>query len=367
MEETKIKINVTKNKNETEKEEKTGEDIWLKNKDASEKISELRQDLVTGDWVVVSAIRGRRPDEFIKKDEDVDNQTDESQCLFCDPVASGQEKDNLIYETNDGDWSLRVFPNKFPAFANPKGGVIRHKEEGPYFWMDSVGYHEVIVTRDHKKHIGQISPLAVAEILDAYQSRYIDLMNKKSVNYIDIIHNHGRSAGASIAHPHSQLMAIPVISPYVASELDGAEDYHRQNKACVYCAMLEWEKEKGERIVFENDEFLVFCPFASRANFEMWVMPKKHKPYFERISVAEKVAAGTALHEAVRRLCEGLNNPDFNFYIHTSPCDGKDYPHFHWHIEIVPKLNIWAGFEISTGIEIITMRPEEAAKFLRSI
>jgi UDPglucose--hexose-1-phosphate uridylyltransferase len=332
-----------------------------------DKISELRQDLITGDWVVVSTIRGRRPDEFSKKEDNILADDDPAHCIFCDPVASGQEKDTLIYENSASDWSLRVFPNKFPAFTRPKGGSVKHKEEGPYFWMESVGYHEIIVTRDHKKHIGQMEPMAVAEILDAYQSRYIDLMNKKSVNYIDIFHNHGPSAGASVTHPHSQLMAIPVVSPYVSSELDGAQIYYRQNKHCVYCTISEWETEKRERIVFENEDFMVFCPFSSRANFEMWIVPKKHKPYFERISEKEKISGGEALYEAIRKLSEGLNNPDFNFYIHTSPCDGQDYPHYHWHIEILPKLNVWAGFEISTGIEIITMNPEKAAGFLRGI
>ena len=328
------------------------------------KISELRQDLVTGDWVVVSKIRARRPDEFAKKEKE-EVEDDPSNCLFCNPEESGQKKDVLIYNTSDNDWSLRVFPNKFPAFSQPAGGKIRHKEEGPYFWMDSVGYHELIVTRDHYNHIGKMDPLAVAEILDAFQSRYIDLMNKKSVNYIDILHNHGKLAGASIAHPHSQLMAVPVISPYVKSELDGAENYYRQNKKCVYCAIIEWESEQKRRVVLEDDDFMVFCPFSSRANFEMWLIPKKHRPYFERIKQTEKISAGAMLHEAIKKLSEKLNNPDFNFYIHTSPCDGQDYPHFHWHIEILPKTNIWAGFEISTGVEIITISPEDAAEFLK--
>ena len=329
------------------------------------KSSELRQDLVTGEWMVVSAIRGKRPDEFVQREPSMDSNTEA--CLFCDPVKSKQEKDVLIYETADGDWSLRVFPNKFPAFARPKGGAVRHQEEGPYFWMDAIGYHEVIVTRDHWKHIGRMEPLAVAELLDAFQSRYISLMNKKSVNYIDIFHNHGPSAGASVPHPHSQLMAVPIVSPFVQAELDGAEEYYRQNKHCVYCAMIAWERENGKRIVFENEEFVVYCPFASRANFEMCLAPKKHKPYFERITDEEKVAAGAALREAIRRLSDKLNDPDLNFYIHTSPCDGQDYPHFHWHIEILPKLNVWAGFEISTGIDIITLSPEDAAEFLRNI
>ena len=331
------------------------------------KSTELRQDLITGDWVVVSTIRAKRPDEFAKKEIDNDGQEDVSNCLFCDPKLSGQEKDVLLYGTGDDDWSLRVFPNKYPAFSRPTGGQITHKEEGPYFWMDSVGYHEVIVTRDHDKHIGRMEQVMVAEILDAYQSRYIDLMNKKSVNYIDIFHNHGKRAGASISHPHSQLMAIPIISPYVKSELDGAEQYHKTNKQCVYCAMLEWEREVQKRIVFENEEFVVFCPFAARSNFEMWVMPKKHKPYFERMTEVEKMAGGEALQKAIAKLDKALNNPDFNFYIHTSPCDGKDYPHYHWHIEILPKLNIWAGFEVSTGIEIVTISPEDAAEYLKEI
>ena len=336
-------------------------------KNKNKKLSELRQDLVTGDWVVVSKIRAKRPDEFAKKEIDEEHQIVGPDCLFCDPTASGQEKDVLLYGTDDSDWSLKVFPNKYPAFSRPTGGQITHKEEGPYFWMDSIGYHEVIVTRDHEKHIGRMNPIMVAEVLDAYQSRYIDLMNKKSVSYIDIFHNHGKTAGAHIAHPHSQLMAIPVVSPYVQSELDGAEKYHRMNKHCVYCAMLEWEREAQKRIVFENEEFLVFCPFAARANFEVWVVPKKHKPYFERTSEADKLAGGEALQKAIAKLDRALNNPDFNFYIHTSPCDGKDYPHFHWHIEILPKTNIWAGFEISTGVEIVTISPEDAVAYLRGI
>jgi UDPglucose--hexose-1-phosphate uridylyltransferase len=339
----------------------------LENEKNKTKPTELRQDLITGDWVVVSTIRAKRPDEFAKKEADGESECDVANCLFCDPTASGQEKDVLLYGNNENDWSLRVFPNKFPAFSRPTGGQINHKEEGPYFKMDSVGYHEVVVTRDHKKHIGRMDPIMVAEVLDAYQSRYIDLMNKKSVNYVDIFHNHGKRAGASIPHPHSQLMAIPVVSPYVDSELDGAEIYYKANKHCVYCAMLEWEREHGKRIVFENEEFIVFCPFASRSNFEMWVIPKKHKPYFERTTEEEKMAGGEALQKAIYKLDKALNNPDFNFYIHTSPCDGKDYPHYHWHIEILPKLNIWAGFEISTGIEIVTITPEDAAEYLRGM
>ena len=343
--------------------------IKISSKDAESKMkndgfSELRQDLVSGDWVVIANTRDKKPDDF-KTDTEISEKSSVESCLFCDPVASGQEKDVLIYNTADDDWSLRVFPNKYPAFSRPVGGKIQHQEEGPYFLMEGVGYHEVIVTRDHFERIGSMDNLKVAEIFDAFQTRYLDLMNKKSVRYIEIFHNQGKTAGASIFHPHSQLVAIPVISPYINLELQGAENYYKSNKKCVFCNILEWEEEAQKRIIFENEKFVAFCPFASRRAFEVWVVPKTHQPYFERIETEDKIQGGEALNEAIRKINSVLNDPDYNFYLHTSPCDGKDYPHYHWHIEILPKTSIWAGFELSTGIEISTIEPEKAAAALK--
>lgn len=329
------------------------------------KISELRQDLVTGDWVVIATGRAKKPEDFIyqKEESNISVNDENKTCVFCYPEETGQEKDVLIYEREKGDWSLRVFPNKFPAFS--RGKKMKHFEEGPYFGMDGVGYHDLIVTRDHERQIAQMDILEVAEIIDAFQSRYIDLMNKKSVNFIEIFHNHGKEAGASIAHPHSQLAAIPVISPYIKGELDGAESYYRQNKECVYCVMNEWECENEKRVIFENKEFVAFCPFSSRAAFEVWVVPKKHQPYFERISDKQKKDLAEALQISINKIYKALGNPPYNFYLHTSPCDGKDYPHYHWHIEILPHTSVWAGFELSTGIEISTIEPEVAAEYLK--
>lgn len=334
-------------------------------KNTKEKLTELRQDLVTGDWVVIATGRAKRPEEFARhKREEIVEDSDKV-CFFCQPEKSDQEKDVLIYNTEKGNWSLRVFPNKYPAFARSR--PMKHFEEGPYFAMDGTGYCELIVTRDHAKQIALLDKISVAEIIDAYQERYVDLMTKKSVNYIDIFHNHGKEAGASIAHPHSQLWAIPVISPYIKGELDGAETYFRNNKKCVYCTMLEWEVEHQKRVIFENNNFLAFCPFSSRAAFEIWIMPKKHKPYFERITEVEKIELAESLQNSIDKIYKALEDPSYNFYIHTSPCDGKDYPHFHWHIEILPRIATWAGFELSTGIEISTIQPETAAEYLRNI
>jgi UDPglucose--hexose-1-phosphate uridylyltransferase len=329
------------------------------------KISQLRQDLVTGDWVVIATGRAKRPEDFASVIREKEKEEKEEDCFFCFPEETHQEKDVLIYQNSLDDWSLRVFPNKYPAFARSR--VPKHFEEGPFFGMDGTGYHEVIVTRDHKKSLALLDDLQVLEVLDAYQERYIDLMNKKSVNFIEIFHNHGKEAGASIAHPHSQLMAIPVISPYIKGELDGAENYYRSTKECVYCMMNEWECETQKRVIFENKECVAYCPFSSRAAFEVWIVPKKHKPYFERMTASEKVAISEALKVSLNKIYQALNNPAYNFYIHTAPCDGKDYPHYHWHIEILPRTSTWAGFELSTGIEVSTIQPEIAAEYLRNI
>lgn len=339
------------------------DDTELENKTKKNKTaSELRQDLISGDWVVIATGRAKRPEDFGKNPRKED-ETGIENCLFEDPNASGQEKDVLVYHRADGEWTLRVFPNKYPAFS--RGRLGKTISEGPYNAMPGNGYHEIIVTRDHYKQLALLDVMEVAEVIDAYQDRYLEHMHKKGVNYIAIFHNHGKEAGASIAHPHSQLMAIPVISPYVRLEIDGADKYYRANKHCVICTIGEYESEEKKRVVFENQDFIAFCPFSSRAAFEIWVMPKKHSPYFERITDEQKIKLAEVLQKGLSAIYKALNDPSYNFYIHTSPCDGKDYQHFHWHIEILPHTSTWAGFELDTGIEISIIQPEVAAEYLR--
>jgi len=324
--------------------------------------SELRQDIVTGDWVVIATGRGKRPDEFAHRDHE-SNDIGIERCPFENPEASEQEKDVLMYTSGDNQWTLRVFPNKYPAFS--RGRMPKQLGEGPYFSMTGTGYHEVIVTRDHYNQLATMESWQVAEVLDAYQDRYLSLMKKKSVNYIQIFHNHGKESGASLSHPHSQLMAIPVVSPYIQLELTGAERYFRSTRKKVYSVMAEYESETKTRVVYENDAFIAFCPFASRTAFEVWVLPKKSSPYFERLRDQDKFLAAEVLRSALFAIYRGLGDPSYNFYLHTAPCDGRDYPHYGWHIEILPKTSVWAGFELSTGIEISALEPEKAAEYLR--
>ncbi|HLC95646.1 MAG TPA: galactose-1-phosphate uridylyltransferase, partial [Patescibacteria group bacterium] len=185
-------------------------------------LSELRQDIVTGDFVVIATGRAKRPDEFAQFERVAPDYTNDP---FDNPEASEQEKDVLIYRQDSGDWSLRVFPNKYPALSQRR--AAKDISQGPYTALAGVGYHEIIVTRDPKRSLAQLDVWQGAEVFDAYQERYLALMNKRRVNYIQIFHNHGKEAGASIAHPHSQLLAIPVVSPYIHLELSGAERYYK--------------------------------------------------------------------------------------------------------------------------------------------
>jgi UDPglucose--hexose-1-phosphate uridylyltransferase len=185
------------------------------------------------------------------------------------------------------------------------------------------------------------------------------------VKYISIFKNYGRSAGASIVHPHNQIVAMPVIDPDVARSIHGSAKYYQSHKECVHCNMLQWELEEKVRTVYENKEFVVVCPFVSRVSFEVRIYPKQHLSYFERITPEQKLRLGEAVKTALGKVKYNLDDPDYNMFLHTAPCDGQLYDHYHWHLEIFPKTSIWAGLELSTGMEVCTVLPEEAAGLLR--
>ena len=341
-----------------------------------ENVSELRKGLISDEWVLIATGRARRPHSFIKE-ERLKFEQPISECPFEDPQATGHGEPLLIYYKEDKkkravkktkkivkEWSLQVIQNKYPAFG--PGDCSKTYKEGPYTLMDGAGFHEVIITRDHKKHFALLPIKKVEEVIRAYQERYLALMGRKCVNYISIFYNHGREAGASIPHPHSQLIAFPVIPTDVGRSLKGAKRYHDEHRRCAYCKMLKWES--GERrTVFQNEHFIVYAPFVPRTAFELRIYPRKHQSNFEKISKIERKYLAEALHQALYQLYKGLKDPPYNFFLLTAPCDGKDYKFYHWHIEILPKTSVWAGFELGTGIEISTIKPEEVAKFLRGI
>lgn len=329
--------------------------------------SELRSDPLSRDWVIIATGRGRRPETF-KREKRKKIVPPKRNCPFCnvakeEPIlifAKGRKiKENKIPK----NWTTLVVKNKYPALI--PSAALNEKVNGFYRTMDGVGYHEVVIFRDHQKSLALFSVEELKEIIEAYQERYLDLTNEPFVKYISIFHNQGEAAGASIFHPHSQILATPVIDPDLNRAILNSKKYFEDNKKCIYCEMNEWDRDKRERIVFENREFLVICPFVSKSAFEMIITPKKHLPYFERIDGDEKVCFAEALKEALSRLYKALNDPPYNFYLHNAPSNGKNYDFYHWHVTILPKTSTWAGFELGTGIEISTIEPEKAAEYLR--
>ncbi len=325
--------------------------------------SQLRQNIVTGEWVIVATSRGKRPDDFVRKDNSEQKNSDVYD-PFESPRESGQEADVLIYRDNGGEWTTRVFPNKYPIVTTVD--EVEVTEEGPHVGVSGYGAHELVVTRDAEKYFAKMDVPAIAEVIDAFQDRYLTHMRSRAVRYISIFHNHGLRAGASIAHPHSQILALPVVPLVVQAEIDATRQFYRKNKISPFQVMLEHELSVRSRLVAENDDFVVLCPFASRATMEMYIMPKDMQPYFERITDAKKVALAEVLQAALKALDRGLNNPDLNFFIHTAPCDGWDHAQYTWYIDIVPRTERIAGFELATSMEVVTVAPEDAAVFLRS-
>lgn len=317
-------------------------------------LSELRLDLVSNDWVVVATGRAHRLETFTRHQR-IKEEAPIKDCPFC--------REDILKKAILRRGNVISIPNDFPAFSY--GDNLNERMDGPNKIMDGVGFQEIIITLDHKKQLAQFSQEEMRDVVNVYQARYLDLMKKNFIKYVSIFHNHGREAGATIAHPHSQIIAIPVIDPDLKDSMQGAAEFFKENEKCVYCTMIEWDRKDGRRIVYENEKFVALCPFAPQGNFEVRIYPKEHNPYFEKITEEEKDFFSDALRMALFKIYKGLNAPAYNFYIHTASCDEGNYDHYHWHLVILPRTSVWAGFELGADIEISTIEPEKAAEFLR--
>ncbi|MDD3774111.1 MAG: galactose-1-phosphate uridylyltransferase [Patescibacteria group bacterium] len=317
----------------------------------------LRQNIITGDWVVIAPERAKRPEDFVqektlKKDVLKD-------CPFC--VPNGSAYKTRIAEIED----VYVIPNQFPAFV-PEDAVY---EQGGALYpaFKSLGYHEVVILKDHKVDLENLSKNVWDELLYIYQKRLQFHYANPAVEYSLVMHNHGENAGASIEHPHSQILATSVMPSYVAKELLGSKDYFKKNQRCIFCDLVKAELGHQERLIFENDDFVAFCAYAARFPFEIWVLPKKHLSDFAQISKSERLNLGEILGRIFRALNSKINDPDYNFFIHTAPPrQGNPSDYYHWHLEIVPRLTKLGGFELGTSDFIDVVSPEKAAFFLKS-
>lgn len=331
-------------------------------------MSELRKDPVTGRWVIISSERSRRPSDYSHQQPPVISGG------FC-PLCPGNEgmtpPEVLSYRSNGSHhntpgWSLRVVPNKFPALRVE--GSLERQGEGIYDRMSGIGAHEVIVEcPDHNLTMATMPTKMVADILMSYAERIRDLKKDNRFRYVSVFKNYGQQAGASLDHPHSQLIALPVVPKAVAEELHGAYQYYEFKERCVFCDIVYQETSQGLRIVSENENYLAVSAFAARFPFEIWILPKKHDFSFEDERNGEYKSLAAIFSEVFQRMDKGLGSPPFNYILHTGPFTEKHSYYYHWHFEIIPALAKMAGFEWGSGFYINTTSPEDAAGFLREI
>jgi UDPglucose--hexose-1-phosphate uridylyltransferase len=330
-------------------------------------MSELRLDPVTARWVIISSEKDLGPEEYNIESPVIRGGT----CPFC----PGNEK--LTPPEVDADrptgtsvdtpgWETRTVPNKYPALKNEPN--ISRTGVGVFDKMGGVGEHEVIVEDiDHNKQLADLTIEQIKKVIRVYKKRSITLGKDERFKYVLIFKNYGSAAGASLEHSHTQLISLPVIPRRVIEELECAHRYFDYKERCVFCDIVRQEAEHRHREVSENEDFIAFCPFASRSPFEISIIPKLHNADFNSITESQTEGFARILKDLLVRMKAALKNPPYNFIIHTIPLNGNgdaaDY--YHWHVEMMPKLSRIAGFEWGSGFYINPTSPEKASGILR--
>lgn len=354
-------------------------------------MSEFRQNPINKSWVLFAPARNKRPDEYKTYSVMHGVPEEDPLCVFCvgnehlnpeigrytshvyQQIADEHQKvlgkQAFVPELKKGvegsDWELRVIPNKFPSLEHTT--LYRHKEF--YISSSGAGDHEVIITRKHNEPVALQSIATVELSLRSFIQRINDLAKHPETAYVQIFHNHGRDAGASVIHPHYQLLATPIVPPHIHSEIMGCQYYYDAHKNDIYGDIIKEELAIKTRVVHEDEHFVVFSAYASRKPFETWVMPKRQCARFEEATEEEIHHLSFVLKVMLGQLYTKLSDPPLNFYIHTMPFlkESKTYNEkaYRWHLTIFPRITIWAGFEYATGIPVNPMLPEVTAKFLR--
>jgi len=327
---------------------------------------ELRKDPVVGRWVIIATDRARRPSDFVAEPV----RPVGTECVFCEGNEDKTPPELLAGRSpesrpNGPGWSYRVVANKFPALRIE--GELEPTGEGLFDRMNGVGAHEVVIeTPTHAASLATLPVEAVADVLLAFRERMVDLKKDPRFEYVLVFKNHGAAAGASLEHPHSQLIATPIIPIMVAEEMAGAARYYAMKERCVWCDIQRQERRGGRRTIVEASGFLALAPFAPRFPFETWILPTVHRAAFEESGVDELRNLAELLSGFLRRMNRVLGDPPFNFMLHTAPLRGGELESFHWHLEVIPKLTRVAGFEWGSGFFINPLPPEDAAAALRA-
>ncbi len=322
-------------------------------------MSELRKDPIIGRWVIIAPERGI---QSLTIETNKDEIQDKSSCPFCKENEKKTPREIFsIKSSTSNNWNVRVIPNRFPALRVE--GTLDRQGSGLYDKLNGIGAHEIIIeTPDHESDIIDKDLNHIKDIFITYKRRILDLKNDHRIKYVMIFKNHNIDNGTSVNHSHSQLIATPVIPKRVSEELKGAKKYYDYKERCIFCDIVYQELKENKRIVAEEENFIAIEPFAARFPFETWIIPKNHSSNFENC-LDENLHHLAILFKAVmQKINKALNNPAYHYLIHSSPLGMENIEHYHWHIEIIPKLQNVAGFEWGTGFYINPTSPEEAAK-----
>lgn len=338
-------------------------------------MSELRQDITTGEWVIMAEDRAKRPNQ---NQEQRSSTPSSKNCPFC--PGKEEETPKEIHalrskgKANSPGWQVRVFSNKYPALHSNITLIENYMKltHELYPQTQGFGFHEVIVeTPNHDSRFADLSAKEIEIVLKTYQSRYHSLNQDPRIRFILPFRNQGTKAGATLFHPHSQILATPVIPMHTVHRFQIAKEIFKKDQKSIYRKILNEEQKIKTRVIVDSPHFLVFCPFASRIPYEIWIFPKETRAHFGGIQTQELKDLAHVLKETLLRLDRVLEKPDYNYAFLSAPHMGnmseEDKSCFSWHIKIFPRLSTFAGFEISTGMTINTIYPEKAAKNLRDI
>ncbi|WP_107689481.1 galactose-1-phosphate uridylyltransferase [Coprothermobacter proteolyticus] len=335
---------------------------------------EFRKDPLTGSWVIIAPERAQRPIDANHRTAQVEEFAEWSEeCPFCSGNELMTPPEVLAYRSpgtgsNQRGWTLRVVRNKYPALSpdlelNTVTGNDLHRS------MVGFGYHEVIIeTPSHSRDFSFMALDEIEDVLWAWRDRLLSIRADKRIKYALVFKNYGHRAGASLVHPHSQIIATPMVPKRIEEEVQNMRNYYGEKGACLLCAMLNTEKSEKKRIVEQNQSFTAYCPYASMSAYQIMIVPNWHSSEFIELNPVQIKDLSKILWSVFRRLHSAVGGlVPYNLWLHNSPWwQEYDTSFFHWHIDLVPRLSELAGFELGSGLFINHTLPEEAAKTLAS-
>jgi len=329
-------------------------------------MSDLRKDIVSGEWIIMAPERAARP-HLIVPDRKPRKFPALGKCPFEETnLRATNQWPPIANFPSEKRWKVVIIPNKFPAVMHYQACSDVY-QEGIYSVMGGIGHHDLVITRDHRKPFGELSFDDAFHVLRVFQKRYAVMAKDRCLLYATAFFNWGANAGASVAHPHYQILTLPIVPPDVAQSLQGSARYAKTHHRCVHCDMIRFEAKEKKRVIHEDSRSIALAPFTSFEPFEIRIFPKRHVPFFDRTPRETIASVARTLQYVLRKIKKNLNDVDLNFFVHSAPLRERTrYGHYHWHIEVRPKMTMPAGFELSTGVQINIIDPDKAAAILRT-